>query len=169
METCAVESRFEYDSISKFVLGHTKSSYGNIAVRPHHEEETHAMRLLPILEDAKVVSLREKINVEVKRYAHYLAIDEEAIKEMTDELSTIIATLNYNKIIVEVTPSSAIKFKIKLDERRQINITKPLASSELNKEDVVFSIFNGKTLLISDVKNIYVLVQGIISSYKEKD
>lgn len=166
MEACAVRPSVDFAGIISFVTtNHTKSSYSGVTLVPY---ERNTKTLLRSLDDPKISLLREKIKAEMLCYPQYLPEDRAHILDLTNELSTVVASMEYEKVAVELTPSSTLKFKFTLSEGKRLIITKPLDSDDLSREEVVFSIFFNKDLLVSDVKNINELVQGINEFYKKQ-
>ncbi|SFF25016.1 hypothetical protein [Spirosoma endophyticum] len=158
MDACAIEYKVDYGVIAFVNATHTKSSYSGLPLLPH---ERTTKTLLRPFSDPKIDALKARIKSEIERYPQYLPEDAENIQDLVNDMAGWIASIEFEKVAIELTPSSTLKFKFLLESDRQLIITKPLDKNELAKDEVFFSLFFNKELLVSDVKNVYELVQGL--------
>ena len=117
--------------------------------------------------NANFQQLQNKFEIEYLKYSHYISTDKSEAKEIFRKISKHISDINFNKIAIELTPSNAIKFTIILNNKLTLTISKPFGEMEdLEENQVVFSLYNNKELMVSDAAKINELVKGINSYVK---
>lgn len=110
----------------------------------------------------KYQQIHAKFVRELANYSDYIVTDINEATETFEAISQKIAALDFDQIAVEITPSNAVKFIIKLDDQLLISIIKPFGTVEdLGNEDVIFNFYKDRELLISDISNIDALAKGI--------
>ena len=103
-----------------------------------------------------------KINKEFSEYAQYVEIDINKAKTKAYNLAKELIDIPFKNISIELTRNSAIKFKVLLDENRLLIINKPFEELvDLSNDEVIFSIFVNRELIISDATTISNVVEGV--------
>ena len=106
--------------------------------------------------------LCNKIDKEFSEYAEYVEIDVNKAKARTFNLAKELIDIPFENISIELTQSSAVKFKIVLDKNRLLIINKPFEELvDLSNEEVIFSIFVNRELIISNATTISNVVEGV--------
>jgi hypothetical protein len=106
--------------------------------------------------------VRNKINKEFSEYAQYVEIDINKAKAKTFSLAKELIDIPFENISIELTQNSAVKFKVVLDESRLLIINKPFEELvDLSKDEVIFSIFVNRELIISNATTISNVVEGV--------
>jgi hypothetical protein len=111
---------------------------------------------------ANKILIKAKFDKEFASFGHYIKSDLKkslkAVNALIDELSVI----EFKAIAVELAPSDVIHFKIALDDKRLLSITKPFHEIEDMRDDqIIFMIFILKDCVYSDVMDIKDLTDGI--------
>jgi hypothetical protein len=106
--------------------------------------------------------LCKKINKEFDEYAEYVEIDINKAKARTFSLAKELIDIPFKNISIELTRNSAVKFKVVLDESKLLIINKPFEELvDLSNDEVIFSIFVNKELIISNATTISNVVEGV--------
>jgi len=115
-----------------------------------------------ISQTSNYLDLKAKANHEYKNHADYIKINSQSFYEISDYLIKNIASLNYEKGLVELSPLNEIKFKIKLNDKVFLIVSKPLELLENdNYKTVTFSMFINKECVLSDYIEIEDLTKAI--------
>lgn len=106
--------------------------------------------------------LCKKINKEFYECAEYIEIDINKAKARTFSLAKELIDIPFENISIELTPNSAVKFKLVLDQSKLLIINKPFEELvDLANDEVIFSIFVNRELIISDATTISNVVEGV--------
>ena len=99
---------------------------------------------------------------EYHKYYHYIKTDQTNFKSNVEQLNQVICQIYFERCVIELTPNNAVKYTLLLPDKKLLMITKSFNSYEdKGEKDVVFSIFDNRTHIISDIKNLDELVEGI--------
>ncbi|RIV27491.1 hypothetical protein DYU11_04075 [Fibrisoma montanum] len=112
------------------------------------------------LVDPRVKFLKDKVKLELSRYPKYTKDVDKDLSKLVHDLIIAIVPIEFEKVAVEITPNATLKFKLLIDEEKLLIISKPLKDNELNADQVIFSIFFNRELVVSDCKNVHELVKG---------
>jgi hypothetical protein len=116
----------------------------------------------PVYDTDSYKKIKTKTELEFKKHKTYISTDIEKAKKITENIIEQLSFLTFEDISVELTPSNAVKFKILLDDDQLITITKPFEDLiDLKENEVVFNFYIKRHRILSDVKDIIQLVQGI--------
>lgn len=106
--------------------------------------------------------LKNKIDNEMLQYNRYVEIDREKAIQNMYELARKLSDVPFQDVAVEITPSNAVKFKMMLDDRKLLIINKPFEElMDLSNDEVIFSIFINRELIISNAGTTFNVVQAI--------
>lgn len=89
---------------------------------------------------------------------NHLIVEDEA-KEAFTTLASELSRINFKDAAVELTPSSAVKITLVVDQLT-IMVTKPF-KGDLSNNIVVFSIFKDRKLIFSDAAELDSFAEGI--------
>ena len=110
----------------------------------------------------KLVNINDAWAKEYEKYCHYIKGDSKAFDKNVKLINQTISQFNYEDFDIELTPSSTIVYSLLLPDKKLLIITKSFEDYEDKAEnDVVFSIFDNKKLILSDTKDLNELVSGI--------
>ena len=99
---------------------------------------------------------------EYGKYAHYVVGNPTDFKRNVARVNQSIAQIHFEDYEIELTPNNSVKYTLLLPDKKMLMITKSFNSYEDKTEkEVVFSIFENKKLILSDIKNLDELVTGI--------
>ena len=99
---------------------------------------------------------------EYNKYSHYIKENQTNFKSSVEQLNQIICQIYFEDFEIELTPNNSVKYTLLLPDKKLLMITKSFNSYEdKGEKDVVFSIFDNRTHIISDIKNLDELVEGI--------
>ncbi len=112
--------------------------------------------------NAKFQNIQKKFEIEFSKYSNYILSDKVKARQTFNNISQHIYNIVYEKIVLEITPSNAVKFTLILNETTILAITKPFENLDsLGENEVVFNLYRDRELLISDAMKINELVKGI--------
>lgn len=112
----------------------------------------------------KVQELEKLFHIEWQRNKSYIKIDSQEILHRVHKVIEQIAKINYEKILVELSPTNAIIFKILLKKENNLLLllTFPFSKIQnLEKDEVIYSLFENRELIVSNAKPINEVVEGI--------
>lgn len=118
--------------------------------------------------EANVDKIQNRYSLEFKKYKHYISTDLVEAKKTFDLISDQLARIDFNDILVELSPLNSVKFKIKLDDEKMLIVTKPFHEiSEMGDNDVLYSFFIKRERIISDTIRINDLADGFLKYLSE--
>lgn len=113
-------------------------------------------------ENSRFNILKNKIDAELNQYSSYIEIDIQRAKSNMFDLAEKLADIPFQKVSVEITPSNAVKFKMILDESKLLIINKPFEELlDLSNDEIIFSIFVNRELIISNAGTTFNVVEAI--------
>ena len=99
---------------------------------------------------------------EYNKYSHYIKENQTNFKSNVEQLNQVICQVHFERCVIELTPNNAVKYTLLLPDKKILMITKSFNFYEdKGEKDVVFSIFENRKLILSDIKNLDELVTGI--------
>ena len=99
---------------------------------------------------------------EYDKYTHYVVGNQTDFKRNVARVNQSIVQIHFEDYEIELTPNNSVKYTLLLPDKKMLMITKSFNSYEDKTEkEVVFSIFENKKLILSDIKNLDELVTGI--------
>ena len=111
--------------------------------------------------DKNLKMIQNRFAVEFDKYSHYITTDKSDAKKQIELISNELAKINFENILVELSPLNSVKFKVKLDSEKMLIITRPFVEiSEMDNDDVIFSYFINRECIISDAIKLTKLVEG---------
>ncbi len=110
----------------------------------------------------KIYQLNISWQKEYDKYSHYIKANQINFKSNVQKLNQTISRIHYEDYEIELTPNNSVKYTLLLPDKKILMITKSFESYEDKTEkEIVFSIFEDKKLILSDIKNLDELVAGI--------
>ena len=135
-------------------------SFGFVFTNPNNSLEVD--KRSKVITNAKLIDLNEAWEEAFKKYHRYIKEDLESFYQNVKLVNSIISVINYEDFAIELTPNSTIKYSLLLPDKKKLIIKKYFEKYEDKAEnDVIFSIFDNKKLILSDTKDLDELVSGI--------
>jgi hypothetical protein len=104
---------------------------------------------------------------EYEKYKHYIKGNEDIFFSGVKSINRTIAKINYKDFDIELTPSNTIVYDLLLPNNQMLVIRKSFEKYDDKAEnDVVFSIFENKTHILSGIKDLNELV-SLTNNYIE--
>jgi exonuclease VII large subunit len=108
------------------------------------------------------------IENELKKYKNYISSDYQEALQKIENAKKIIVNINYLDILVELSPTNAIIFKILLKKGVFLFITLPFGEViDLEENEVVYSLFENRNLIVSNAKLLPEIIQGAVEYIKQ--
>jgi hypothetical protein len=86
--------------------------------------------------------------------------DQDLITSEFNKVAVHLAKLPFEKYVVELTKSGSIKFALRFNDNLLLIVTKPFIKlEELSANDIIFSVFDNRELIATDVSNIPDFIQ----------
>ena len=146
-------------------------SQSKIVQTGNHASSEAIIRFLPIcsnhvipvwINNDKLAQLNTSWQKEYNKYSYYISENQKQFKSNVDQLNQIISQINFEDYEIELTPNNSVKYTLLLPDKKVLMITKSFDLYEDKTEkEIVFSIFENKKLILSDIKNLDELVTGI--------
>ncbi len=115
-----------------------------------------------VITNTKLIDINEAWEKEYEKYYSYIKGDLDSFYQNVKLVNSIISIICYEDFAIELTPSSTIKYSLLLPDKKKLIIKKYFEKYEDKAEnDVIFSIFDNKKLILSDTKDLNELVSGI--------
>ncbi len=109
--------------------------------------------------------LIEKINLEFIEYGNTIFEEPKDFLILSKSIAIKISEINFQKSAVELTPSRAIKFKLKLNDDLILTIIKPFIKPvDIGKDDLIYTLKYKKELLLSNATKIENIIEGAAKS-----
>jgi len=106
--------------------------------------------------------IKEKFNKELQKNHHYIKIPLKEAKEISYEVISKIAEINFNEVVVEISPLNSLKINIQTDKETLITIIKPFKELvDLSKNEVILNAYINNECIISNAGNINEVVDNI--------
>lgn len=107
-------------------------------------------------------TLKEIFYREYEKIHQKLTLSKEIVFNKFENISKYIAQLEFSHGTVELTSSHKIKFTLLFTDNKVLMVTKYLNPEDfdLSEEDIVFSLFDNKNLIASDVSEISYFISG---------
>lgn len=112
----------------------------------------------------RIEELEKLFDIEWQKNKNYIKIDSREALNKSIKTIKRIAKINYEKILVELSPTNAIIFKILLKKENNLLLllTFPFSKIQnLEKDEVIYSLFENRELIVSNAKPINEVVEGI--------
>ena len=110
----------------------------------------------------KIDQLNISWQKEYDKYSHYIKANQINFQSNVQKLNQAISRIHYEDYEIELTPNNSVKYTLLLPDKKILMITKSFESYESKAEkEIVFSIFENKKLILSDIKNLDEFVTGI--------
>jgi hypothetical protein len=111
---------------------------------------------------AKFFQINDVWTKEYKNYSSYIQGNLDNFDQNVQLINQVIAKIDYEDFDIELTPSSTIKYSLLLPDKKILIITKSFEDyADKAENEVIFSIFDNKKLILSDIKDLNELVSGI--------
>jgi hypothetical protein len=114
----------------------------------------------PTYFDANIQLINTKFDKEYLKYSNYISSDKAEALNKVKELSTEIANVKFENIVVELSPLNTVKFKIKIDSSKMLIITSPFNPSKDMQDNVFFSLLIDGEIVVTEVLNLTSLLDG---------
>ena len=137
---------------------------GNITIlSPNSQSENNYIDFIKELSkrETRASELTQKIIKEYAIYKDYVKISFVEFAKVISLLTLNISKINYEKIIVELSPLNEIKIKMLLTDDILFIITKPLEKLDTDLTTVLYSVFINKISILNDYSSIEEMVEGI--------
>lgn len=117
---------------------------------------------LPAYFETKLLQIRDSFSKEVLKKEELLKNKKEVVNNTFRKVSKFLAELDFQEISIEITKSDSMKFNLLFPQNKLLLITKSLfpATFELNDDEVIFSFFINRKLVISDVSELSAFTDG---------
>jgi hypothetical protein len=117
--------------------------------------------------DLKLTAINSAWRKEYDKYKHYVKGDIDNFYDQVELVNKTISKINYKDFDIELTPSSTIVYDLLLPNNQMLVIRKSFEKYEDKAEnDVIFSIFENKTHILSGIKDLNELV-SLANNYIE--
>jgi hypothetical protein len=117
--------------------------------------------------DLRLTAINSAWKKEYDKYKHYIKGDTDNFFNQVDLVNKIISKVKYKDFDIELTPSNSIVYDLLLPNNQMLVIRKSFEKYEDKAEnDVVFSIFENKTHILSGIKDLNELV-SLTNNYIE--
>ena len=99
---------------------------------------------------------------EYSKKMNFINISKIKVSNVFNTISKYLAELNFEHSAIEITNSNSLKFTLLFSEKKLLMITKSLNPSDINLEndDIIFSLFIDRKLIVSDVSKITAFTKG---------
>jgi len=118
----------------------------------------------------KIRELEKLFNLEWQKNKRYIKVDNQGALNSIHKAIKQVSKINYEKILVELSPTNAVIFKILLKKENNLLLllTIPFAQiQDLGEGEVIYSLFENRELIVSNAKLIEDIVEGI-NEYTEQ-
>jgi hypothetical protein len=117
---------------------------------------------LPVYFDKNLQKIRNSFSKELTIKKGLLKDSINSFKETFDRISKFIAELDFEFENVEITNQSGIKFSLLFPENKLLLISKSVYPERIdfNSDEVIFSFFINRKLIVSDVSEFPTLTKG---------
>jgi hypothetical protein len=110
-------------------------------------------------------ALETAIKAEWEKHGKNITIDKEKARHVINYLKEKAFTIDYDKIIVEITPKNSVAFKFifyfGVNEKVVVLVDKPfLPNNEVNEDEALISIIRNGNPILLDIQNLDDIIES---------